>query len=337
MSNFDVVRMPAEWEPHAGCFMGWPGNAESWSADLALVRRDYAAVAHAISRFEKLTMLVNPADLAGARDQLGSGIELLPVPLNEPWLRDSGPSFVKGADGKVAAVTWRFNGWGEYSPDFSLDALVGRGSARHLNVPVVNSALAMEGGALHVDGRGTLLTTETVVFNRNRNPGITRETAEAEFARTLGITKTIWLPGNPYEKGTDGHIDGIACFVRPGVVLFETSASGRAEMRTVTEKNQRALAGQTDAEGRALQFLYVQEAPDTGRGTAQGWGYSTSYVNFYIANGAVITPSFGVKEDAAAKEAIMAAFPDREVVQVDISTIASGGGGIHCITQQLPA
>jgi len=195
----------------------------------------------------------------------------------------------------------------------------------------------MEGGALHVDGDGTLLTTETVVFNDNRNPGISRACAEAEFARTLGIEKTIWLPGNPHEHGTNGHIDGIACFVRPGVVLFETSASARPHYREVTDRNHAALRDQVDARGRKLEILYVQEAPDEGRGQTEGWGYSTSYVNFYIANGGVVMPAFGLaRQDAAAREAVAAAFPDREVAQVDISCLAAGGGGIHCITQQIP-
>jgi agmatine deiminase len=331
-----VGRMPAEWEPHAGCFMGWPANPKAWGRDLADVQRDYVAVAQAIRRFEPVTMLVEPDAVADARRQLGTDIAIIPLPLNEAWLRDSGPSFVKRPDGALAGVAWRFNGWGGASPDFAPDTLVARRLLGILGLPVASSALAFEGGALHVDGEGTLLTTETVVFAKNRNPGITRAAAEAEFARTLGIAKTIWLPGNPYEKGTDGHIDGIACFVRPGRVLFETSASSREELRGVTERNRRALEGQTDARGRALEFDYVQEAPDLARGTSEGWGYSTSYVNFYIANGGVVMPKFGVPADDAARAAIAAAFPDRVVVQVDISTLAGGGGGIHCVTQQQP-
>src|SRR5262249_3501420 len=202
---------------------------------LADVQRDYVAVAKAIRQFEPVTMLVDPEAAADARRQLGPDIEIIPVPLNEAWLRDSGPSFVRRADGTLAGVAWRFNGWGGASRDFPPDTLVSRRLLGILGLPVASSALAIEGGALHVDGQGTLLTTDTVVFAKNRNPGITREAAEAEFARTLGIEKTIWLPGNPYEKGTDGHIDGIACFVRPGLVLFETSASTKEELRAVTE------------------------------------------------------------------------------------------------------
>jgi agmatine deiminase len=330
-------RMPAEWEPHIGCFMGWPGSRKAWGRDLDGIQRDYARVAQAIAGFEPVTMMVDPAAVAEARRCLGTGIEILELPLNDAWLRDSGPSFIRRPDGTLAGVAWRFNGWGGASPDFAPDSLLARRLLAYLGLPVASSALAMEGGALHVDGEGTLLTTETVVFAANRNPGITREAAEAEFARLLGIEKTIWLPGNPYEKGTDGHIDGIACFVRPGLVLFETSASTREELRAVAERNRRALEGQRDARGRPVELMYIREAPELGRAVSEGWGYSTSYINFYIANGGVVMPRFGIPEDDAARAVVAAAFPDRAVVQVDISEIASGGGGIHCITQQRPA
>lgn len=328
--------MPAEWEPHAGCLMIWPYDATAWRRDLAAVRADYAAVAHAIRRFEPLTMVVRPEDKETARDALGSDIELLPLPFNDAWVRDSGPSFVRQKNGGLAAISWRFNGWGGSIPDYSEDAQLARRLADWRKVPLITAEVVMEGGALHVDGEGTLLTTDSVVFAQNRNPGITRAAAEAEFARTLGVERTIWLPGNTAEFGTSGHIDGIACFVRPGVVLFETSASDKPALRQVTELNKRALEGQIDARGRTLELLYIEEAPDTGRG-GPSWGYSTSYVNFYIANGGIVMPSFGIpKADAAAKAAVAAAFPDRDIAQVDISNLAAGGGGIHCITQQVP-
>ena len=336
-ADTQLGRMPAEWEPHAGCFMGWPSNRRIWGRDLDGIQRDYVHVAQAIAGFEPVTMVVDPPAVAEARRCLGAGIEILELPLNEAWLRDSGPSFVRRPDGALAGVAWRFNGWGGASLDFVPDTLLARRLLASLGLPVASSALAMEGGEVHVDGEGTLLTTETVVFATNRNPGITRETAEAEFSRLLGIEMTIWLPGNPHEKGTDGHIDGIACFVRPGLALFETSASTREELRAVTEQNRRALEGQRDAKGRPIELLYIQEAPELDRARSPGWGYSTSYVNFYIANGGIVMPKFGIPEDDTARVVIAAAFPDRAVVQVDISEIAGGGGGIHCITQQRPA
>jgi agmatine deiminase len=345
MNNFDQIysmpisrQMPAEWEKHAGCIMVWPADDTPWPGDLPAVQRDYAAVARAINSFEPLTMVVAAGAAAQARVLLGDDIKLLTLPYNDAWVRDSGPTFVRENGKQLAAVTWRFNGWGGAAGEFGLDAKINLALARHVGVKAVNSALAMEGGAIHVDGEGTLLTTETVVFNGNRNPGITREAAEAEFARTLGIEKTIWLPGNPHEFGTNGHIDGIACFVRPGVVMFETSASSRPHYREVTARNFAALQNQTDARGRKLELAFIEEAPDEGRGRPGEWGYSTSYVNFYIANGGIVMPAFGLAQyDAAAKAAMAAAFPDRRIAQVDISHLAAGGGGIHCITQQIPA
>jgi len=345
MSNFDHIysmpmsrRMPAEWETHAGCLMVWPADDTPWPGNLAAVQREYAAVARAIRSFEPLTMIVAADAAKNARDLLGGDITLLTLPYNDAWVRDSGPTFVRENGQNLAAVTWRFNGWGGAATDFALDAQINRRVAGHVGAKCVNSALAMEGGAIHVDGEGTLLTTETVVFNSNRNPGITRAAAEAEFARTLGIEKTIWLPGNPHEFGTNGHIDGIACFVRPGVVMFEKSASSRPHYQEVTARNFAALQNQTDARGRRIELVFIEEAPDEGRGKKGEWGYSTSYVNFYIANDGIVMPAFGLpQQDAAAKAAMTAAFPGRRIAQVDISHLAAGGGGIHCITQQIPA
>lgn len=329
-------RMPAEWEPHDCCWMVWPDNA-MWEGILPQVEAEYAAVAQAIRRFEPVRVIANPHSAARARRLLGADIDVVELPLDDAWFRDAGPSFVRQEDGSVAGVCWRFNGWGGANEEFAKDAALARAALNHIGVPAVTSALAMEGGALAVDGQGTLLTTETVVFADNRNPGLTKAHAEAEFARALGIEKVIWLPGNNAEFGTDGHVDGIACFVRPGVVLFEQSAVASGPGFETTERNRRALEGQTDAKGRPIEMVFLREAPPLAREGQGDWGYCRSYVNFYIANGGVVMPKFGIPEDAAALEAVQAALPGRKVVQVDVSTISQGGGGIHCITQQQPA
>lgn len=327
-------RMPAEWEPHRRCWMGWPLPA-LWGRDLEAVERDYAAVAQAVARFEPVVMLVDPSAAARARRMLGEGVEVVEVPMDDAWLRDSGPSFVE-EDGRLSAVTWRFNGWGGANPEFGHDAALGAFVAGRAGAARIPSALAMEGGAIAVDGAGTLLTTDTVAFNANRNPGLSRDLAEAEFARTLGVSKVIWLPGSDREFGTDGHIDGMACFVRPGVALFERAAPD-GPSHAISEANRRALDGQTDAQGRPIEIIYMDEAPAPHRANRRGdWGYCLSYVNFYIANGGIVMPRYGVPQDDAAREIVAHAFPDREVVQVDITTLAGGGGGIHCITQQEP-
>jgi agmatine deiminase len=307
-----------------------------WGGDLDRIEAEDTAVAHAIRRFEPLTMLADPAVAHRARSRLGADVEVIDVPMDDAWLRDSGPSFVVQG-GVLVGVSWRFNGWGGANPDFAKDALLGDFVAGQAGAPVVTSALAMEGGAIAVDGAGTLLTTDTVVFNPNRNPGIPRAKAEAEFARTLGIAKVIWLPGNKAEFGTDGHIDGIACFVREGVVLFEDSLDDAGGLSATSRANLAALEGQTDAAGHRIEVLRMTEAPATGRAGKGDWGTSRSYINFYIANGGIVMPSFGLPEDDAARDAVAAAFPDREVVQVRVSVLSTGGGGIHCITQQQPA
>ncbi len=329
-------RMPAEWEPHARCWMAWPYRPDLWVHPIEAVQKDYAVVAHAIRRFEPVTMIVDPSALASARDCLGSDIELVEIPIEDSWLRDSGPSFVTTAGGAKAGVCWRFNAWGGKTPEFTRDARIAPQMLEHLGAVPVHSALAFEGGGLSVDGVGTMLTTETCVLNANRNPGISKEKVEAEFARTLGVKKVIWLPGDPYETGTNGHVDGIACFARAGVVLFEESAYSEDKYFEVTERNRAALAGQTDAAGRPIELVFLTEAEHRNASATANFSYSTSYINFYIANGGIVMPAFGEKSDAAAREAVAAAFPDREVVAVDISVLASGGGGIHCITQQEP-
>ncbi|RVU38867.1 agmatine deiminase family protein [Hwanghaeella grinnelliae] len=328
--------MPAEWERHDCCWMAWPDHP-MWEGILPQVEAEYAAVAQAIRQFEPVRVIANPHSASRARNLLGADIDVLELPLDDAWFRDAGPSFVRRDDGGIEGVCWRFNGWGGANAEFEKDAALGRATLDRVGLPAVTSALAMEGGALAVDGAGTLLTTETVVFNQNRNPGLTRQHAEAEFARTLGIRKVIWLPGNTAEFGTDGHIDGIACFVRPGVVLFEDPAIASGPGFDTAEGNRRALEGQTDAEGRPIELIFIREAPPLAREGQGDWGYCRSYINFYIANGGVVMPKFGIPEDDAARDAVAAAFPDRTVVQVDVSTVSQGGGGIHCITQQQPA
>ena len=330
-----AVCMPAEWEPHACTWMAWPPPAV-WGDRLATVEGEYAAVAHAIRGFEPVRVVADPSAAAHARALLGSDIDVVELPIDDAWLRDSGPSFVRLPDRGLAGVCWRFNGWGGASPCGN-DGLVGRRVLELLGLPAITSALAMEGGAIAVDGAGTLLATDSVTFNANRNPGLLREHAEAEFARTLGIRKTIWLPGDASAYGTNGHVDGLACFVRPGVVLFETAADETGPGAEVTRANRAALEGATDALGRAIEIIEVQEAPWGATDPLGEWGASNSYVNYFIANGGVVMPAFGMPgPDRAAYEAVVAAHPDRVVVQVPIPTLRTGGGGIHCITQQQP-
>ncbi|WP_421881745.1 agmatine deiminase family protein [Pacificispira sp.] len=330
-----AFRMPAEWEPHIRTWMVWPHRQEMWAPDLTSVQKDYAAVARAIARFEPVRMIADPSAAEGARAVCGGEVEVVAYPVDDSWFRDTGPSFVISPEGR-AGVSWRFNAWGGKTEHFDKDAALAASVLRDLNLPVLHSALATEGGALHVDGEGTLLTTDTVILNPNRNPGIRRDKAEAIFARTLGVEKTIWLPGNPYETGTDGHIDGIACFTAPGKVLVEIDPEADADEAAVARRNIDILRDATDAKGRRLEITELRAAPRRDTATTENFDFCNCYINFYVCNGGVVMPGFDLPGDAEARAVVQAAFPGREIVQVPILALATGGGSIHCITQQEP-
>ena len=217
-----------------------------------------------------------------------------------------------------------------YADDAALDHRV----LTHLGLQHFEAPLVCEGGAICVDGEGTLLTTETVILNRNRNPSVNREEAEAILCAFTGARKVIWLPGSTADYVTDGHIDGIAAFARPGVVIAELCDDPHDPEYAILQENLRALRLATDAKGRSLEILTNTRPP---RNPAWSDDFAASYVNFYVANGAVIMPRFGSRRsDAAARQTITRAFPDRQVISVRMDSLADGGGGIHCVTQQQP-
>jgi agmatine deiminase len=325
--------MPAEWDQHERCWMAWPHRTDLYGKRLPAIQRGYARVAQAIRQFEPMTMLAAHEAAEEARQLCGPDVEVMPFDLDDAWLRDSGPTFLRHASGKRAGVSWRFNAWGGKHQPWDKDDTLAGGLLDRLGLPWYRSSLTLEGGAFHVDGEGTLLTTETCVLNPNRNLGWSKKEAEAELKQALGVEKIIWLPGDPGELETDGHVDGLACFVRPGVVLVETNPYPDDPHAAVLRENLKALEGQCDARGRTLEFLFIEEAADA---EATSQIFSRSYINFYLANGGVVMPGFGIDADARVKEVVARAYPDRRVVQVDIADIAPGGGGIHCITQQEP-
>jgi agmatine deiminase len=329
------ARMPAEWEPHARCFMAWPHREDLWGESLPQTKRGYVRVARAISAFEPVTVVAAPAWAEEAAALCGPSLEILPIEIDDAWARDSGPAFLVGEDGFRAATAWRFNAWGGKFERYAEDARLAERLCGQLGLPLYRSSLHLEGGALHVDGEGTILTTESCVLNPNRNPGLGRAEAERELCHALGASKVIWLPGE-LDPGdvTDGHVDGLACFARPGLVLMETRTDPASPRAEILRENRRALRGATDAKGRLLQVVEMEDAWQAER---QGDAFCISYVNFYVANGGVVMPGYGIPADARARAVVAEAFPGREVVQVDVRPIAIGGGGIHCITQQQPA
>jgi agmatine deiminase len=326
----DGFRMPAEWEPHAGCLMAWPSRVELWGDRLEQAKQEYATVATSIAGFEPVLMVCNPGQETDVRQYCGSGLEVLPIPIDDSWTRDNGPIFVRDAAGAVAAVSFRFNAWGNRWHPHQDDAALGARVAEHLGMRCYQAPLVLEGGALLVDGEGTLVTTEQCLLNPNRNPGLDRRQLEQLLHDYLGVTTVVWLHDGHHSdtgpEGTDGHVDGIAQYLAPGRILLEVPVDphpGAAGAR----KNLDRLAAATDAAGRAFRVSPVDPGAEL----------ELAYANLYVANGAVIVPVAGGPDDGPALAQIRDAFPGREVVPVPGATIAYGGGGPHCITQQIPA
>jgi agmatine deiminase len=327
--------MPPEWAPHERCWMAWPCRAELWGERMAAARQTYAEVAKTIAQFEPVTMIARPDLTAEASLQCGQGISVLPLDYEDSWMRDTAPTFVRGPEGALAGVDWRFNGYGERAASFDQDAQVARAICERLKIQRFEAPIVLEGGAVHVDGEGTALLCAESVLDPKRNPGMTRAEVEEVLADCLGVAGTIWLERGLVDDESGGHVDNLACFVRPGVVTALTAQDPDDPDHEALRDNLERLRDAKDAQGRALEVIEI--ARPAPRLRDDGRRLTASYVNFYIANGAVLMPMFDDPMDDAAYKAIAAAFPDRRVIQIDASDLVLGGGGIHCITQQQPA
>ncbi|MFI7387061.1 agmatine/peptidylarginine deiminase [Streptomyces sp. NPDC049813] len=333
--------MPPEWAPHERTWMAWPGPNPTFTdeRELAEARTAWGAVARAVRRYEPLTMVVGTGQLDSARELAADGIELVELDLDDAWMRDIGPTFVKDrADGGLAAVDWTFNGWGAQDwARWEHDSAIARRVAALTGVPAHSSPLVNEGGGLHVDGEGTVLLTETVQLDPDRNPGWTKERVEAEVHARIGTTEAIWLPrgltGDYGEFGTRGHVDIVAAFAAPGVVLVHSQRDPAHPDFEVSREIIGTLTGRTDAAGRPLEIVEVP-AP-TVLADDDGW-LDYSYINHYLCNDGVVLCGFDDPRDEEAAALFRRLFPTRTVSLVDARTVFAGGGGIHCITQQQP-
>ena len=321
--------MPAEWEPHAACLMAWPTRQTLWLDRFDEAKRDYAAVARAVADFEPVLMVCLPGTAAEVTNMCGAAIEAIELPIDDSWTRDNGPIFVRDGAGRIAAVGFGFNGWGGRWPH-DQDAQLPARIAGHLGMRLFSAPFVLEGGSILVDGQGTLITTEQCLLHPNRNPDLTRGDIEQGLREYLGVTTIVWLPnGHSLDvgpAGTDGHVDGVAQFIGPGRVLLEVPADPSSPDHRRGMENLERLREARDPHGETFEVSVLDPGPDA----------AVSYANHYLANGAVVVPIAGAAADRGALDFLESLYQGREVVAVPGDTLAYGGGGPHCITQQIP-
>jgi agmatine deiminase len=350
----DGFRMPGEFEIHQGTWMLWPERPDNWRLGAKPAQKAFAAVATAIARFEPVTMGVSQAQYSNARNMLPGNIRLVEMSNNDAWIRDTGPTFVSNGT-EIRAVDWDFNAWGGlkgglYFP-WDLDDMVARKVAEIERVDRYKAPIVLEGGSIHVDGEGTVLTTQECLLNENRNPGKSKGEIESTLSDYLNVSEFIWLNRGIFNDETNGHIDNICCFIQPGVVALAWTDDRSDPQYEISQENLEILSTAKDAKGRKLEIHKIHlpnpvlitqeesEGVDVYNGTLpreEGDRLAASYINFFFSNGGAVVPMFNDPHDAPALEQLQKLMPDRKVVGVFAREILLGGGNIHCITQQQP-
>jgi agmatine deiminase len=352
----DGYRMPGEFEPQSGCWMAWPERPDNWRWGAKPAQQAYVAVAEAINVSDPVTMAVSDAQFEHARSVLSPSIRVVEMSTNDAWIRDTGPTFVINEAGGRRGVDWHFTAWGGlegglYFP-WDRDDRVARKVLEIEGADRYRAPIVLEGGSVHVDGQGTVLTTEECLLNPNRNPELSRKQIEQTLHAYLATEKVIWLDHGVFNDETNGHIDNLACFVRPGVVLLTWTDDESDPQHQISSDALRRLEATTDAHGRSLEVVRIpapgpilinaEEAVgvDAVEGTMPrraGDRLAASYVNFHLGTTRIVFPLLDDRTDDAAADILRECFPDREVVGVPAHEILLGGGNIHCITQQVPA
>lgn len=341
----DGYRMPAEWEPHDGCWLVWPENTRIWRRNAEPAQRSLAMVANTLADTgEHVTVTVSAAGRHTARAALGERIRLVEADTTFAWARDVAPSFVVNGDNGRRGVRWIFNGYGNRLPAWQADA-------RYADIVLATekadsylSPLVLEGGAVHVDGVGTALTTAECVLDPRRNPGLDTDAATDLLRRYLGVSTVLWLPRGLVADETPGHVDNMACFTAPGTVCLAWTDDARDPQHERGAAALDVLNSSTDAAGCPLTVVKLPlpgplhpTSDESDVRTVPAGRLAASYVNFYIGNHAVLLPSFGVDTDREAETLLRAQFPDREVIALPTRETVLGGGNLHCLTQQVPA
>jgi len=351
----DGFRMPGEYEPHEKCWMLWPERPDNWRLNAVPAQKAFSQVAKAISQFEPVAMGVSKHQFEAAGNDLPSDVEIVVMESDDAWMRDTGPTFVKNGCNDLRGVNWDFNAWGGldggvYFP-WDKDTGVARNVLTHERIDQYNACLILEGGSIHTDGQGTVITTEECLLNPNRNPDLSKIQIENYLKEYLNVEKIIWLGKGVVNDETDGHVDNLCCFIRPGEVLLHWTDDKADPQYEISCDAVDRLSRSVDAKKRKIKIhkihqpgpLYMTEKESLGvekRPNAvprdKGNRLAGSYVNFYIANNGIVMPLFDDPRDRAAMEQIQHLFPERKVVGVYAREILLGGGNIHCITQQQP-
>jgi agmatine deiminase len=352
----DGFWMPGEYEPQQKVFMVWPERTDTWRAGAKPAQKSYADVAEAISRFTAVTMLVSHKQFENARAKLPEKIRVIEMSNNDAWVRDSGPTFVVDGKGGLRLINWDFNAWGGlydglYFP-WDFDDMIPRKIAELENVDFYSTpGFVLEGGSFHVDGEGTVITTEMCLLSPGRNPDLGKDEIEAKLGDYLGVDKVIWVKDGIDPDETNGHIDDVACFVRPGEVACIWTEDENNPFYAAAQAAYAQLSAATDAKGRQLKVhkLTLPKKPVLLSGAEwidaakdaplreDGEICIGSYMNFLITNKGIITPQYDDEYDALALKQLAEIFPEHEIVGVPTKEVVFGGGNIHCITQQMPA
>jgi agmatine deiminase len=330
----DRIAMPAEWDPHELTLVAWPQREDAWRGTTIEAARDtHAEVVAAISQFEPVLLVVDPSQAADARSRVpAANVEILELPIDDSWLRDSGPVILSDGQGRRVGVDFRFNAWGEAFSPYENDAAVASRILEHLGLERIGSPMVLEGGSIAVDGDGLLVTTEQCLLDPSRNPDLGYREIAVELVERLGAERVVWLGDGLLEDvDTDGHVDNICAFYEPGKAILQTVADESDPNWASTRENLRRL----EAAGiEVVQLELLPRIPGEDDGVVV-----VPYTNFYVANGALIVPVGKVDPDMD-QEAIRRLgelYPGREAIGIDGRSLALGGGGIHCITQQVPA
>jgi agmatine deiminase len=342
-----MVRWPAEWEPHDATWLAWPHYTRDWPGKFEPIPWVFAEIVRVLARHERVELICSsPKDRSAARRMLAAhgvrrNVRLHLCRTDRGWMRDAAPTGVLTSAGTVEWVTWLFNGWARY-PNHKSDQLiapfVARTTGKPARIPLRDdgSRIVLEGGGIETDGRGTILVTEEWLLSRTqvRNPGMRRADYEALFARELGIRRTVWLGKGCIGDDTHGHVDDIARFTAPGVVVLAHERDPANANHRASLDNLRRLRKATDARGRRLTVVTL---PSPRAVVMEGQQLPASYANFYVANGVVIVPTFNDPADRVALETLARLFPRREVVGIHAVDLVWGRGTLHCLTQQQPA